>query len=67
MSCIVNFEQRIADLRQEEQRLIIIVGRGEPSDPENRQTWLQCKAQLEDVRKKIHNLVEARYTLSHYL
>ena len=67
MSSIVNFEQRIADLRQEEQRLIIIVGRGEPGDPENRQTWLQCKAQLEEVRKKIHNLVEARYILSHYL
>ena len=67
MSSIVNFEQRIAELRKEEQRLLIIVGKGEPSDPENKQTWQQCKAQLAEVRKRIHNLVEARYILAHYL
>ena len=67
MSSIVNFEQKIIDLRQEEQRLLIIVGKGEPTDPDNRQTWQQCKAQLAEVRKRIHNLVEARYILVHYL
>ena len=67
MSSIVLYEQQIADLKQEEQRLLVIVNRSEPSDPENLETYKQCKAELAAVRKRIQNLVETKYILSHYL
>ena len=41
--------------------------RAEAMDPDRKQTWLQYKAKLAEVRKRIHKLVEDRYILAVYL
>ena len=63
MESLELFEQKLEDLRQEEQQLLVVINKGIPEDPENYLTWRYCNWKLNEIRK-IQNLERARQTLS---
>ena len=52
------FEQKLEDLRQEEQQLLVLINKGIPEDQENYLTWRYCSWKLNEIRKKIQKLGE---------
>ena len=64
MESLELFEQKLEDLRQEEQQLLVVINKDIPVDPENYLTWRYCNWKLNEIRKKIQNLEETRQTLS---
>ena len=42
MESLELFEQKLEDLRQEEQKLLVVIDKGISEDPENYLTWGYC-------------------------
>ena len=64
MESVEQFEQELADLRQEGKQLLIVINKGVPDNQKNYLTWRYCCLRLNEIRKKIQNLEETRQILS---